>query len=34
MELALTVTLVVFAVIAVVGMLGFLIDRSEGRRER
>jgi hypothetical protein len=33
MELALTVTLVVFAVLAVVGLVGFLIDRGEARRE-
>ena len=34
MELAMTVTFVVFGVIAVLGALGYAIDRGAGRLER
>jgi preprotein translocase subunit SecE len=34
MELALIVSLVVLTVVAVVGLLGYVIDRGAGRLER
>ena len=34
MELALIVSLIVLSVVAVVGLLGFVIDRGAGRLER
>jgi len=34
MPLALTVALVVFAVVALVGVVGYLIDKNAGREER
>lgn len=34
MELAMIVSLIVFSVVAVVGVLGYVIDRGAGRLER